>query len=144
MTYEHHSFLTGMGHQLSRAMFLLATMDVGPEEKTRLLKEALTIREDTVRTLEQLSPHSFSRGTMLNYLALIKSELSKTEAEPGRRLGLLKEAASDMEQCVKLCATITGITPALPGQVRAQAQYVEWQGERLQKLYGATLEKSSP
>src|SRR5260370_4963426 len=103
-------------------MYLLATMDVGPEEKARLLKEALPIREDTVRTLELLSPHSFSRGTMLNYLALIKSELSKLERDKARSLELLKEAASDLEQCVKLCATLTAIGPGLPGQVRRQAQ----------------------
>lgn len=142
MTYEGHSFVTGMGHQLSRAMYLLATMNVGPEEATRLLKEALSIREDTVRTLERLSPHSFSRGMALNYLALIKAELSKIEVDPSKKLSLLRDASADMEQCVKLCATLTGITPGLPGQVRAQAQYTESQGDILQQLYNETLETS--
>lgn len=143
MNYEHHSFLTGMGHQLSRAMYLLATMDVGREEKARLLNEALPIREDTVQTLELLSPHSFSRGTMLNYLALIKSELSKIEEDQKRKLELLTAAASDMQQCMKLCATLAGIAPPLPGQIRAQAQYSEWQGDILQELYNATLDAST-
>ncbi len=142
MVYERQSFVTGMGHQLSRAMYLLATMDTGPEEKTRLLKEALPIREEIVRTFEQLSPHSFSRGVALNYLAQIKSELSKLETDDTRRRDLLKEASSDMEKCARLCTTLTGIAPPLPGQVRAWAQYSEWQGDVLQQLYDATLETS--
>lgn len=140
MRYENQSFLTGMGHQLSRAMYLLAMMDAGNEEKTRLLKEALPIREETVRVLGLLSPHSFSRGAMINYLALIKAELSDLENNHQQKLNMLKEAASDMAQCVKLCATITGIVPGLPGQVRAQAQYAEWHGDILQKLYNLTSE----
>lgn len=141
MTYEKHSFSPTLKHALTKAMYFLATMDVGPEEKARLLTQALPLREETVRILEQLCPHSWERGVMLNYLALLKAELSKIETNQARKLELLREAASDMQDCVKLCAILAGAA-TVPGKIRAQAQYNEWHGDVLQQLYNTTLDTS--
>lgn len=140
MKYEQLSFMTGVGHQLSRSMYLLATMEAGPEEKKHLLMEALPIREAIVRTFEQLSPHSWSRGMVLNYLALIKAELSKVEKDPAKMSELIKSASIDMELCVKLCGTLAGISQAIPGKVRMLAQFIEWHGDIQQQLYNTTLD----
>ncbi len=141
--YEKHGFLAGVGHELSKAMYFLATMDVGPEEKERLLTEALPIRVETVQAHELLSPHSWGLGVMLNYLALLKTELSKIQKDPARKAELLKSAASDTEQCVKLCATITGSGPVPPGRIRTLAQYNEWHGDILGQLYQVTQDVSA-
>ena len=142
MTYEKLSFLPVVRHALSKTMYFLATMDVGPEEKERILSEAFPLREETVTILEQLCPHSWERGVMLNYLALLKAELSKAENERARKLELLEGAATDMQTCVALCATLSGIVPALPGQIRVQAQYNESHGDVLQQLYRTNLDPS--
>lgn len=141
MVYEKRSSLPQVGHVLSKAMYFLATMDVGPEEKARLLFEALPIRKETVSTLELLCPHSWERGVMLNYLALLKAELSKLAKDPSTKHELLNEAALDMKDCVKLCATLAG-SQSVPGKIRAQALYNEWHGDVLQELYKTTMDTS--
>lgn len=131
------SFVPGIGHEVSRAIYFLASMDTGPEEKSRLLIEALPMREEMVRTVTLLSPQSWNRGVMLNYLALLRAELSKAESDGTRRLQLLKQASSDMEQCIQICSTLAGMRE-LPGKVRVYAQYNEGHGDILQELYEAT------
>ena len=141
MTNEKTSFLPVTKHALSKAMYFLATMDVGPEEKSRLLSQALPIREESVSILERLCPHSWELGVMLNYLALLKAELSKIENDKARMLELLKAAGSDMQDCVRLCATLTGLSHP-PGRIRVQAQYNESHGDVLHQLYSANFEPS--
>lgn len=141
MVYEKRSFSPQVGPVLSKAMYFLASMDVGPEEKDQLLSEALPIREETVSILEQLCPHSWDRGVMLNYLALLKAELSKIAKDQSRKLELLNGAASDMGECVRLCATPAG-SGTVPGKIRAQALYNEWHGDVLQQLYNTTMDTS--
>ena len=140
MINENYSFLPTMKHALSKTIYFLATMDVGPEEKAELLVEALTLREDTVSTDKRLFPHSWELGVMLNYSALLKAELSKSQEGETQKLQLLEGAAKDMQECVKLCAKVTGIGTHPPGMIRVQAQYNEWHGDVLQQLYSTTFD----
>ena len=140
MVNENSSFLPLMKHALSKAAYFLATMELGPEEKTELLLDALPLREETVRTVERFYPHSWDYAVMLNYSALLKAELSKLEKDQASKRGLMEGAAADMEECVKLCARITGTGSHAPGMIRAQAQYNEWHGDVLTQLYDSTLD----
>ncbi len=135
MTYENHGWQAGVGHELSKAMYFLARMGVGPSDKAQLLKEALPIREEVVRIHEVLSPHSWARGVMLNYLALVKAEVSESEQDTARKAGLLRSAILDMEKCVELCTGWVADQMIPPGRMRALAQYVEWYGDALFQLY---------
>jgi len=117
---------------------------VGPEEKGRLLNEALPIRQEVVRSCELLTPHyAWGIGVMLNYLALLKAELSSIEKDPSSKVELLKSAALDMQECVKRCATITGVGPVPAGRIYRLAEYNEWSGDVLQKLYLTTQDKTA-
>ncbi len=110
MAYENHTlWVSSVGHELSKAMYLLASVEEDPREKTRLLAEALPVRAETVRIHDLLSI-SWSRGVMFNYSALLKAELSSTEEDPRRKSELLQDAFSDMQQCVELCARGTTAT----------------------------------
>ena len=145
ISYEKDSFQTGVGHELSKALYFRATLDVGPEEKGRLLNEALPIRQEVVRTYELLTPHyAWGLGVMLNYMALLKAELSSLEKDTSSKAELLVSAASDMQKCVKQCATITGVGPVPAGRIYTLAEYNEWSGDVFQKLYATTRDKVAP
>ena len=60
--HMYYGAVASSGHPLSKALFFLASLTVDTEEKTRLLKEALPIREETVRTSELLFPDSWYAG----------------------------------------------------------------------------------
>lgn len=140
LVYDAPLFAPGIAHELSKAIYFLASMKTtGPEESARLLTEALPLREETVRTVSTFSPHSWNRGVMLNYLALIRAELGRLESDDSRRAQLLKLANSDMQQCIEICSTAVG--PAA-GKARVLAQYLEWHGDVLQELYETTEDAS--
>ncbi len=131
MTYENYTpWAAGVGHELSKAMYFLASIEEDPREKIRLLAEALPIRAETVRIHDLLST-SWSRGVMFNYLALLKAELSSTEEDPGKKTELLQDAVSDMQRCVELCAR--GATA--PAFMQALAIYEESYGDIGLKLH---------
>ncbi len=140
MAYEDHAWKAGgVAHELSKAMYFLATMEDGLDEKTRLLKEAVITRDRTVRSHDALSPLSWSRGVMLNYSALLKSELATVEKEPKGKVLLLQEAVSDIQQCVDQCSKWAMAS----FQTNALAGYEEWYGDILQRLYQYTREAST-
>ncbi len=132
--YKDFAWWSGSG--LSRALLFLATMDVPLEEKTQLLREALPLSEEVVRVYDLFSPNSWVRGSQRNYLALTKAELSTIEQNPEAKIGLLKGALSDMQQCIDL-VTRWATTPYLKG---ALAHYNEWYGDTFLRLYTLTGE----
>lgn len=143
MLYENHGWVAGGGHELSKAMYFLATLDVSLRERSQLLSEALAIREEMVRVYDELSPHSPTCGIMHNYLALLKSELSSTEEDAAKKVELLKSAALHMRTCADLSVVVVSGGPVPPGRLRAIAQYQEWNGDILIRLHGATQEASA-
>ncbi len=136
MAYKSHLSWPGAPHAISKAMYFLASMDIDPNEKRQLLRDALPIREEEVRRLEILFPHSWNLGVMRNYLALVRAELSKTEQDPGRKIELLQGAVDEMEKCVELCERWAKYRDFQ----RAVALYYEWYGDVLLQLYGLGAE----
>ncbi len=136
IAYSRYGTLaTYSDHSLSKALFFLASLAVDTEEKTRLLKDSLSIREETVREFDLLVPDSWGRGINHNYLALLKAELSGLEKEPGARIRLLKEAVSEMQQCLASCGKTTS-----PSYTVALARFEEWYADILLKLHKLTGE----
>ncbi len=133
-TYEYYDYYSAEP-MLSKALFFLASVAVDTQEKTRLLKEALVIREESVRGLDLLVPDSWIRGINHNYLALLKAELSGLEREQGARIRLLKEAVLEMQQCLASCGKATS-----PDLTTALARYEEWYGDILLQLHKLTGE----
>ncbi len=139
MIHENHSLLlVGVAHELSKAMYFLANIHDDPGEKMQLLTEALTMREETVRAHDLLSP-SWSRGVTVNYLALLKAELSGTEDEPRKKIELLQDAVFSMQRCVELC-TVGATTPPL---MQALANYEERYGDITFNLHRLEPETST-
>ncbi len=131
MAYENYTpWMAGVGHELGKAMYFLASIEEEPREKIRLLAEALPIRAETVRIHDLLST-SWSRGVMYNYLALLKADLSSVEEDPAKKAGFLQDAVSDMQRCVELCARGA---PA-PAFMQALAIYEESYGDIGLKLH---------
>ena len=90
-------------HTLSKAMQYLASIESSPQEKSRLLNEAMHIRANSVRVNDQvLGPYGRGRGVFRNYLALIKIELAKTETDPSMKHELLTSASTDMRECLDI------------------------------------------
>ncbi len=141
MAYEDHTVeWYGCAHELSKATYFLGIATLDLKEKESLLHDALPIREETIRVTDILQPHSWNRGVMRNYLALIKAELASTQQDPEARSRLLQEAGSHMEECLDLCgkwaATVLGSAPRL-------ARYCEWYGDILVRLFQATQETTA-
>ncbi len=123
--------LRGASHALSKALYFLATMDVGPVEKAQLLTEALWHRTECVKLMDIGAPYSWNRGIGQNYLALVKAELSKIEKDPALRVSLLQEAVVSMEECIGICAKWA----SKPDLTDGLARYEEWYGDILFQLY---------
>ncbi len=138
MKYESPSESWGdVGHALSKALYFLATIETHAETKALLLKEALALREQTVRKEELRRPDSWNAGVMRNYLALLKAELAKTIVGSTSKIDLLNSAVSDMEECVSRCAKVAGVVPVYVGTL---ALYQEWYGDILYELHALTGE----
>ena len=135
--YEAYTASKDGAHSFSKALYFLATMDVTRGEKTRLLNEALPVREAQVRAEElQVGDHwSSSR----NYLALIKAELSGIEKEPEVKIELLRSAVADMQRCVDQCARWSTTPPTMA----PLARYLEWYGDIQSRLYNLTTERDT-
>ena len=124
------------GNGLGKSMYFLSLIEPNVEEKDSLLREALPILETTVQVTDLLFPHSWNRGVVRNYLALIKAELSRIEKDPPKKLQLVQAAVEDMQRCLELCSKWATV----PGLMRRVGGYSEWFGDILVQLYQLTLE----
>ncbi len=122
-----------LAHAQSKAEYFLATLS-SPPEKTSLLRDALSIREKTVQVTDRLFPHSYDRGVMRNYLALIHRELAREEKDLLRRTELLQASAQEMQECLKICNE----RASNPAFLQPLSQYTEWYGDTLLQLYHVT------
>lgn len=127
-----------VSHSISKANFFLAIGTADRDEKLRLLNASLRMRERNVETWRRNAPHSRDMGVALNYLALVKAELSKLELDSRTRLDLLRAADSHMEECVrhmeKWCEQ--------PASMRLAAYYSETHGDILLTLNQLTEDKN--
>jgi len=69
--------VSNLSHSLSKALLFLATLDIPNDEKSKLLEEALRLRQVVVQLADTLmAPNTWDQGVSRNYLALIKAELA--------------------------------------------------------------------
>ena len=122
-------------HALSKAQYFLASITPDPQEKARLLKSALGIREAGVRATDTFG-YPWNRGVERNYLALIKADLSSLNQDSKVKSELLQSAISDMEQCVDIISK----TPLNSPTMAILARYEEWYGDILLQLHRLSKE----
>jgi hypothetical protein len=96
VSYAHHA--------AGKTLLGLAKIEKDPKTKRRLLEKALAHRRKDIELVEQLHPSDFfSQGVSQNYLADIKSELSKLAEDPETKKLLLLEAIQIKDECIRLC-----------------------------------------
>jgi hypothetical protein len=97
---------------LSKALFLLSSIETKSKAKKILLLKALKSARRNVLTAKQAFPLWYwYRGATHNYHASIEAELAKIEPDDSRKRKLLAEAVMEMEECVKLCTKWTCTYP---------------------------------
>ncbi len=140
LSFETHTWgWQRIAHSLSKAMYFLAILEPDPQRKRKLLEDSLGIRQETVRVTDSVAPNSWSAGVMRNYLALIKAEMAGLETDTRTKENLLMGAVSDMRQCMDNCSKWA----ALSGFARNLAEYAEWYGDVLFRLYSLTADLGS-
>ena len=121
-------------HELSKALYFLSNMETKISEKKKLLEEASKHRQGYINIVERMYPSNYwVRGVGQNYQALIRAELAKIDPENERKRGLLVEAASNMDSCLKLIEKWAKLYP----QTRIFAvlgKYYDWFGGILNQL----------
>ncbi|MFB0514776.1 MAG: tol-pal system YbgF family protein, partial [Candidatus Bathyarchaeia archaeon] len=125
-------------HELSKALYSFSILETKISEKKKLLEEALKHRQGYINIVERLYPFNYwVRGVGQNYQALIIAELANIEPEKEGKRGLLEEAASNMDNCLKLSEKWAKLCP----QTRIFAvlgKYYNWFGGILNQLYWLT------
>ena len=90
-------------HELSKALHSLSNMETRINEKKKLLERASKHRQGYIKIVEKMFPSNYwVRGVGQTYHALIRAELAKIEPEKEGKRGLLEEAASIMDNSLKL------------------------------------------
>jgi KaiC/GvpD/RAD55 family RecA-like ATPase len=125
-------------HELSKALYSLSNVKTKISEKKKLLEEASKHRQGCTNIVERLYPSNYwLRGVGQNYQALIRAESAKTEPKKKRKRELLEEAASNMDNCLKLIEEWARLYP----QTRIFAvlgKYYDWFGGILNQLWWLT------
>ena len=128
-------------HALSKALHFYSNLELGKDEKTRLLEEALIHRKEYIKIVERIFPsNDWVLGVGKNYEGLIKAELARVEADKVKKIALLENAASDMEDGVSRCKKSVSSQP-VPTRVAAAGRFEDWYGGILEELYLLTQDK---
>ncbi|UCE43646.1 MAG: hypothetical protein JSV57_04625 [Candidatus Bathyarchaeota archaeon] len=123
-------------HPLSKALFMLSTLEINTDVKRPLLEESLRYRDENIKALEQAMPYHFwNRGVYDNYRALIQAELAEIERETERKVKLLQEAVESVENGIKLCSKHETLSR---GKLAALGRYYSDFGRILNQLYRIT------
>ena len=95
--------ITYVNHTLSGILVRLAEIETRPEEKKRLLEEALERKLEAARTIEKLNPFQrWDRGIMQITLAWVKYELADLTKDPETKRSMVQEAILDTENGLNL------------------------------------------
>jgi predicted amidohydrolase len=85
-------------HALSKALHSCSNLKQRKDEKTKLLEEALGHRKEYIITVERSFPsNDWVRGVGKIYAAQIEAELTRLETEEDKKITLLENAISNME-----------------------------------------------
>ena len=107
-------------HILSKVLHFLSNLLIERDEKTLLLQEALIHREEYLKVVERSNPfNDWVSGVGKNYAGLIKVELARLEVDRAKKVVLLKDAVSDLEDGASHCRKWNLSRPPLsmPSQV---------------------------
>ena len=127
--------------ELAHALYDLATMEMGAENR-QLLLEARALGEESVQYTEQLRPYyMLPKSIPYEALALIMLELSKLEEKDETRKELLEKAVSRMETCIELCQKHVTSFPSRRELLALLGGYESELGTILNQLYQTTAEK---
>ncbi len=127
--------------ELAHALYDLATMEMGAENR-QLLLEAMALGEKGVQYTEQLRPHyPLPKSIPYEALALTMLELSKLEEKDEDRKELLERAVSRMETCIELCQRHVTSFPSRRELLALLGGYESELGTILNQLYKTTAEK---
>jgi len=128
-------------HALSKALHLYSDLKTEKDERTKLLKEALMHREEYTKIIEKAFPsNDWIRGVGKNYEGLIQADLAKLETERDRKISLLENAISDIEDGVSHSKKWILSRPT-PSALSAVAGYEDTLGEMLNELHLLTEDK---
>ena len=137
--YDEWSSFTAISNALHR----LSETETKITEKRRLLEEALEYREKSIPAGQKMAPFLyFLRGRDQNSLALVQAELARIETDKQKKIQLLNNAVSSMENCLKIIAKdekehSVGWKSGLYGR------FYYWFGEILKQLYAQTKEQKT-
>ena len=124
-------------HTLSKALHLYSNLEPRKDEKTKLLQEALRLREGYLDIVEKIFPSNYwILGFGKVYAAQLKAELAKLETGEDR-IALLKDAVSDFENGVSHCEEWILQRPS-PPLIVTVAEYEDWFGKMLEELHLVT------
>jgi KaiC/GvpD/RAD55 family RecA-like ATPase len=91
-------------HALSKALLYSSNFERGKDEKMRLLEEALAFRKEYIQTIERAFPfHYWIIGIGKSYAAPIESALSRLEIGKDKKIALLKNSVSYIEDAISQC-----------------------------------------
>ena len=97
---------------LSRNLWRFAELKSSPEEKKKLLEEALQDAKEASRIGEQLEPLAYyDLGLYRGSLALIKCELADLTKDPEIKKSMLQAAMLEMETAIRLLVKETSFQP---------------------------------
>ena len=122
-------------HALSKALHFSANFETNKSEKTKLLEEALVHRKTYNDIVNKGFPsNDWVNGVGKNYSGLILLDLARLEDVKNKKIALLQNAISDVEDGVSRCRKAMTQRP-LPTLIATVAKFEEGFGEALCELY---------
>ena len=130
-------------HALSKALHFYSNLELGKDEKARLLEEALVHRQESNKIVERVVPtNDWVRGVGKNYEGLIKAALAREENENGKKRDLLESAVSDMNDGISRCRKLISVRP-VPTLMVSVGEYEASLGATLTELYALTKDEKT-
>ncbi len=122
-------------HALSKALHLYSDLEPRRDRRAKVLEEALVHRREYIRIVEKTFPsNDWVLGVGKYYAGLVGAELSKLEPDDSKKIALLQNAISDMEEGVSCCSKWISSRP-VPSLIITVAEFEDNFGGRLNGLY---------
>ncbi len=134
MEYTDPQLPSDSFHSLAKSLFMQGMYEPNSKKRIELLRESLKLREITIQFGLALFPEAWDMGVMYNYLALVKTELSKDQENTQEKKELLQSAVKDMQRCLELCTRWA----KEPSYIHTTGMYARWYGYVLGELYRLT------
>ncbi len=128
-------------HALSKALHFYSNFETGKDEKTKLIEEALTHREEYVKITEKAFPsHDWVIGVGKSYEGLVKADLARLETDTNKKKVILESAVSDFEEGLIHCRKWISSRP-VPTTVATVGRFEDSFGGILNELFQLTEDK---